>query len=309
LYGAGAAAEVKNSGALKVVIYSFDATKKKMTALQTTSVKAADLIAGTADTKLKLLEAGYYYISVKSANAKKGDKVYYTMYVGSGTVFFNNCDGWNDYVYDKTKTENPVNTDVTKSEGFTVNVDNKGAAVNLDDDSYWFKDKRYYGFVGHGDATDFVKLNVSKAGFASFGIEATDAAKIEIWSFDADKLKMKSLQSTSLKKTEVVDGVQMYGIDTNPYAFQKPGEYYLAVTSTNAKKAGNAYYNVTLLETDITDSAGDASALTMPETDSLALSDRLNLGQYDSDVLAGNYLDSAADKLFGETGNGLLASL
>jgi autotransporter passenger strand-loop-strand repeat protein len=313
LYGAGAAADVKNSGALKVVIYSFDATKKKMKALQTTSVKAANLIAGKADTKLKLLEAGDYYISVKSANAKKGDKVYYTMSVGNSSVFFDKGDGWNDYVYDKKSAENPVNTNVTESEGFTVKVDNKGKTVYLDNDAYSFNGKDYTGFVGHNDEKDFVKLNVSKAGTARFKIEATDAAKIEIWSFDGDSLKMKSLQSTSLKKTEVIDGIQMYGIETKAYSFQEPGEYYLAVTSTNAKKAGNAYYNVTLFDTDIADSASDASALSMPETDSLAdrlaITDSLSLGQYDPDVLAGTCFDPSTDKLLGETNGGLLASL
>ena len=51
----------------------------------------------------------------------------------------------------------------------------------------------------------------------------------------------------------------------------------------------------------------------MPETDaladSLAMPDGLSFGQYDTDVLAGTYLDSASDKLFGESGAGLLASL
>ena len=296
LYGVGAAANVKNSGALKVVIYSFDAAKKKMTALQTTSVKAADLIAGTANTKLKLLEAGDYYVSVKSTNAAKGDQVYYNMSIGSDTVFFNNGDGWNDYVYDKKKTP-PVNTDVTDAPGFTVRADNKGETVNLDCDTYTFRGKDYTGFVGHNDATDFVKLNVSKAGTASFKVEATDAAKIEIWSFDGDKLKMKSLQSTALKKTEVVDGVQMYGIETKAYNFKEPGEYYLAITSTNAKTGGNAFYNVSLLDTDIVDSV--ASALSMPETSSvasaLAMPDDLNFAQYDTDVLADASASSLAE--------------
>lgn len=285
LYGVGAAANVKNSGALKVVLYSFDATKKKMTALQTTTVKAADLIAGTANTKLKLLEAGDYYVSVQSTNASKGDQVYYTMSVGGGAVFFAYGDGWNDYVYDKMKTP-AVNEDVVDAAGFTVATYNKGETVNLDYDTYTFKGKNYTGFVGHNDATDFVKLNVSKAGTASFKVEATDAAKVEIWSFDSDMLKMKSLQSTALKKTEVVGGVQMYGIDTKAYNFKEAGEYYLAITSTNAKTGGNAFYNVTLLDSDIVDDMPAVSALAMPEMDTLGISDALSFGQYGADASA-----------------------
>ena len=55
----------------------------------------------------------------------------------------------------------------------------------------------------------------------------------------------------------------------------------------------------------------------MPETDALAdsltMPDSLSFGQYDTDVLADAsadaYLDSASDKLLGESGTGLLASL
>jgi hypothetical protein len=61
------------------------------------------------------------------------------------------------------------------------------------------------------------------------------------------------------------------------------------------------------------ETASDASALAMPESASvssaLAMPDSLSFGQYDTDVLADTSLDPASDKLFGETGNGLLASL
>ncbi|MBO7653883.1 MAG: hypothetical protein J6U40_03075, partial [Kiritimatiellae bacterium] len=61
------------------------------------------------------------------------------------------------------------------------------------------------------------------------------------------------------------------------------------------------------------ETASVASALAMPETDShadsLAMPDSLSIGQYDTDVLADTSLDPASDKLFGESGNGLLASL
>ena len=49
----------------------------------------------------------------------------------------------------------------------------------------------------------------------------------------------------------------------------------------------------------------------MQETaDSLAITDSLSIGQYDTaDVLAGTCLNPTADKLLGESGTGLLASL
>ena len=88
------------------------------------------------------------------------------------------------------------------------------------------------------------------------------------------------------------------------------GEYYIsmAAKSTKANDIGSVFYNVTAnLDASI------ASALEMPETDSsadsLVMADSLSFGQYDTDILAGTYLDSASDKLFGESGSGLLASL
>jgi len=297
--GVGMAPDVKNSGALKLTVYSFDASKKKMTSLQSTSFKS-DAVKAGADTKLKLLEAGTYYVSVQASNAKKGDKVYYDLTVGSSTVFFDNIDsGWNNYVYDK-KAKQPVNEDIVNGEGFAIEVGNKGEAVSFDYDMYTFKGKDYTGFVGHNDDTDFRKISVAKAGTVSFKVEATDAAKIEIWQFDSGKLKMKSLQSTALKKTSVVNGVQMYGIETKAYAFKESGEYYLAITSTNAKSGGNAYYNVTLLDTDIVDSASLESALALPDASvnlngwdafdaadsSLNLQDVLGFNQYAADASA-----------------------
>ena len=82
--------------------------------------------------------------------------------------------------------------------------------------------------------------------------------------------------------------------------------------ATNIKKTTvdpRTYYNVSY---EIA-SKGISSALAMPETDALAsaltMPDSLSFGQYDTDVLAGTCLDSASDKLLGETGAGLLASL
>ena len=63
--------------------------------------------------------------------------------------------------------------------------------------------------------------------------------------------------------------------------------------STKATNKGNAFYNVTAT----TLFTSPASSLSMPETDVLA------------GASVDAYLDSAADKLFGETGTGLLASL
>ena len=81
--------------------------------------------------------------------------------------------------------------------------------------------------------------------------------------------------------------------------------YFVSMQATDTKKSPEVYYNVMSFPTAVS----VADALALPEADALGISDGLSLGQYDSDVLAGSCLDTASDKLFGESGNGLLTSL
>ena len=61
--------------------------------------------------------------------------------------------------------------------------------------------------------------------------------------------------------------------------------------STNAKKGGSAYYDVTV---GILGGSSEA-ALSMPENDTLGISDALSLGRYDADVLADASASALAD--------------
>ena len=66
------------------------------------------------------------------------------------------------------------------------------------------------------------------------------------------------------------------------------GVYYVSMESTNASKGGRAYYNVEVGSFTANDAV--SSALEMP-------------------MAAAVYADSVQDKLFGESGKGMLASL
>ena len=59
--------------------------------------------------------------------------------------------------------------------------------------------------------------------------------------------------------------------------------------SVGATKGASVYYNVWATMTPLP----EASALAMPETDNLGISDALSFGQYDADVLA----DASASSL------------
>ncbi len=132
----------------------------------------------------------------------------------------------------------------------------------------------------------------------TFTLNATNSATLEIIKVtkNGEKYSKKSMQTIKYKQgsedpatskkavtLEVKDGVS----------------YYVSVKATNIKKTTvdpRTYYNVSYAVESL-----EACALAMP--------DSLSFGQYDTDVLADTSLDPASDKLFGETGNGLLASL
>ena len=124
-----------------------------------------------------------------------------------------------------------------------------------------------------------------------------------------DKKGNDTLEAIQVAKLVVASGASKTAKDMQISSLGA-GEYYtsMAAKTTKATDKGSMSYNVTV-SLDIPVS----SALAMPETDVLAsaltIPDSLSLGQYDTDVLAGSYLDSASDKLFDESGNGLLGSL
>ena len=78
------------------------------------------------------------------------------------------------------------------------------------------------------------------------------------------------------------------------------GQFFLGVTSTNAKKGSAAYYNVDVVnlsgQTPAPSSASEGASLTMPETpDSLGMTDSLSFVSLDSDALADTSASSLAE--------------
>ena len=184
-------------------------------------------------------------------------------------------------------------------------------------------------FVGTGDDSDIVRIDAVAGTKLSLKVTATDAVSLVVYGLQKNGT-LKALK-TIKSKNNVAELVNF-----ELKAKSAPGgQFFLGVISTNAKKGSAAYYNVDVVSLSgqnsaplsasvasslampetasvasalsMPETASVASSLAMPETDSLGFSDALSFGQYDVDVLAGSYLDSASDKLFGETGNGLLA--
>ena len=150
----------------------------------------------------------------------------------------------------------------------------------------------YSNYVGGtADKADYAKITLTSAGNLSFTLNFTGDATFTVYKKGEKKGKevLETIQTTKLSLAK--DG----GIKTTDLlSGLNAGEYYISMGAKNTKPndKGCVFYNVTAtLDTSV------ASALSMPEMD----------------VLMGAsmdaYLETATDKLFDESNNGLLASL
>ena len=182
-------------------------------------------------TKALLLEAGNYYLCMTSANAAKGGDADYDILLDPSTVFYDKTDDRkNDVLVDSKK--NLVGVCETISLGLTSKaVQMDRVAVNCG---------KWKNFVGHNDDTDYAKIKLSQDLTASFTVEANDAAKFTLYKLvkKGEKYSLKAIQSKTLKKQDGVYAATLSG------KLDKDEDYYLCMKSTNAKKGGNAYYNV-----------------------------------------------------------------
>lgn len=303
------------TGAVKLVVYTVNDSGKMVVASGklTMTVKAA-ATSGMLKNQV-VLQKGVYYIAVQSTDAKKGKQAYYNVSLNENSVFYTDGDTQKNKFNSKTKRVDAlvdaVSATRTLVQGETLQIDGAidgEAAVEYKDAD----ETAYTNFVGTGDDSDVVRIDAVAGTKVSLKVTATDAISLVVYGLQKNGT-LKALKTVK-SKNNIAELT-----DFELKAKSAPGgQFYVGVLSTNAKKGSKAYYNVdvvsvsdpkneALLTAPETDSV--ASALAMPETDALGISDVLSLGLYDSDVLAGSYLDSASDKLFGETGNGLLASL
>ena len=237
----------------------------------------------TGTIKAKFLDAGEYFVSVTSTDAKKGGDAYYSIAVDNEkTVFFDsNDDGKNNVLYDK-KAKSFYMEDANHH--FETTTVGTGTHVKLDSDPV--ADPGWENFVGYQDAVDYAKIKLTGNGNLSFHIEATGDATFTVYRKGEDKKGNDTLEAIQSAKLAVASGASKTAKDMQISGLTA-GEYYvsMAAKSTKATDKGSVFYNVTAtLDTSV------SSALEMP----MALT---------------AYADSVQDKLFGETGNGLLASL
>ena len=204
--------------------------------------------------------------------------------------------------------ENFVTTEITVGTG-KILLDETGVSI-----------AGWNNYVGYKDEADYAKITLSANAKLSFSIEAADASRFVIYSLTEKKGKytLKAVQTTTLKKAK---GDVEYSATTKALSLAA-GEYYISMQSTNAKKGGAAYYNVSLNADACSDlptavsAAQDANALSMPETSGpdvladtvLNLTDSLSFSRLDTDVLT-DASASALSELEGKSGWLNIASL
>ena len=237
---------------------------------------------GKASTiKAKFLEAGTYFVSVESTDAKKGGSAYYNVTVDSdASVFFDSADdGRNDEMYDK-KAKAFYGEDGTHHFE-TTNVSGAGINVKLDTDPV--KADGYKNYVGYGDKTDFAKINLTTDGSLYFKIKTTGEATSTVYRKGQDKKDNDTLETIQTTKLKFDKGASVIDKFMGVISGLAAGEYYISMaatnTSTNAK--GSVFYNVTA-----TLEPSDMASLAMPETDPLAMTDALNFASLNTDALA-----------------------
>ncbi len=207
--------------------------------------------------------------------------VYYNVEVTDDAVFFDsNDDGRNNVLYDKKGKAFYAEDAEHHFETTTIGT---GTHVKLDTNPV--ADSDWENFVGYQDPADYAKIKLTGDGKLSFHLEATGDATFTVYKKGQDKKGNDTLETIQTTKLSLAKdgGVK----DTAELLNLEAGEYYVSMTtkSTKANDKGSVFYNVTA-----TLDASVSSSLEMP-------------------VAAAAYADSVQDKLFGESGNGLLASL
>ena len=313
-----------SGGAAKLVVYTVNNSGKMVVANSKLTVTAK---AAATDGILKnqaVLEKGEYYIAMQSTDASKGKEAYYNVNLNANSVFYDDGDIGTNNFDSKTKK---VKDDVMKEENALVL--HNGEKLRLDgilagDEE--IDHDGYANFVGTGDESDIVRIQANAGMTVSLTVTAADAVNLVVYGLQKNGT-LKALKTVK-SKNNVAELV-----DFELKAKSAPGgQFYVGVTSSNAKKGSAAYYNMEVVSvsgqdsvpssaSDISAFAGPeegaaqlgfaetcagsaltmpetasvASALAMPETDTLGISDALSFGGYDTDALADASASALAD--------------
>ena len=252
---------------------------------------------------------GTYYVAVENKN-KKSTATFYNVELNAKSLIYEDADnGDNNTLYEK-KVLNPKYVD------FENNPIGEGDAQHKTDiqlDSNVISgSEEYSNWVGFGDATDYARIELEAPAKLSFSVTATDNVKLTVYSLTEKKgkLTLKALKSATVNtKKGNTAAITPFLMDVIAPVEGSPVGYYVSVTSTNAKKGGNAYYNVeAVTETLYSDADNGANSWLLQnntvndklvQNDGLAVVDEIQLdeaaasGEYSNFVGFGDEFDYA----------------
>ena len=157
-------------------------------------------------SKPKLLEAGTYYLSVLSTDAKKGGSADYSVGVSNSSVFFTKGDTSDDSL----KTAAGLGT--------------ISASGNLET-----------GWVGFGDVYDFRKITLTTAAKLNFTVSASDAVKFTLFNADGKSLgnfAVKAKSSASSKDIFVTAGTYYFAVQSTNAKQGGNADYTVALNAS-----------------------------------------------------------------------------
>ena len=195
--GAKLSFTVSASDAVKFTVWQ--ETGGKLKSLQTVTVKDKPV-----DTKELLLSAGDYYFSVQSTNAAKGGDADYEVVLNEKSGFFPQGDKTND-------TWQMASVQEAKLPGEEIT-----------------------GWVGFGDAADFIKFELEGNGRIELSLD-NDTAR----ALSSKQIKLTCLDSQGKSVALAVDKNDPWTVLSKKTV--NGGEYYLGVTCANVNKFDTSY--------------------------------------------------------------------
>jgi len=217
---------------------------KPVTTLRQKIVVKADKISPAKPTPV-YLETGEYFVGmeVKLPDEEIGNVTGYYNVRLTGTSFFVEADdGWNNSAYQLDGTGKEIKTELNSELKSGIYAFERGVTdIKLDTDATGMDD--YDNWVGFSDATDYKMITLENDVCLTLSLTATDKAKITIWKVTMNgktgKISLSEKYSATAKanKTGTIKAKSI-----------NAGTYFISVTSTNAAKGGDAYYNLNVDE-------------------------------------------------------------
>jgi len=270
-------------------VYSLDVVERNdedvfsLNELQKTTLSKNSEGTYAATTGFLLLEAGDYYIAMRSTNADQGGSAYYNVFLDDeNSVFYTNADNSDDWTDMRTAGANGDVSDIGPLDGISSELVND--------------------WVGFGDAIDYNMFQLDTAAELSFIITANEDVNFTLYQLlqaPDGTFSLKQLQTTSLTKQSGDEG---YKATTTALHLDAGDDYCFAIQSTTADQGGSAYYTVSLNVEGSTFHTEEPPADDSLDS-ALDIADVLNIGQSAETPVLGSACGLANDDLSGSVKN------